>query len=477
MRPTSSHTPTRHGGANACLFRGSRIAGVAVALGVLLSLALPSLEARAAAPAFVQTRRRRSPRDDNSQAFTNANTAGNLIVAYVIWSNTERGDAVRQPRQHLHQRGRAHDVGKQLELPGLLRQEHRRRREHRDGDVRELDQRVRGDVHPRVLGRGQGEPGRRDAQTATGTGSAMSSGAVTTTNANDLLFAAGASTSTVTAGGSGYTTRSTAFGNRTQDRNVTAAGSYNATVTQNSSAWVMQLVAFKADSGSSDTTPPTVSITAPANNAQVSDIVNVMADASDDVGRGRRPVPGRRTSTPGVEDTTAPYALAWDTRTWPTARTRSRPGPATAPATRSCPRSVNVNVANASSFQNEVLATGFDLPTAIKFLPDGRMLVVELQGKIKVLPPPYTTPDPDAVPAADQHRLRRRAAGHLRHRARPELRHQPLLLHLLHARVRRTGTACRGSPPTRRSPARSPAASWCSTRIRRTPTPSTTAAR
>ena len=44
----------------------------------------------------------------------------------------------------------------------------------------------------------------------------MSSGAVTTTNANDLLFAPGASSNTVTQAGSGYTTRSTAFGNRTR---------------------------------------------------------------------------------------------------------------------------------------------------------------------------------------------------------------------------------------------------------------------
>jgi glucose/arabinose dehydrogenase len=55
---------------------------------------------------------------------------------------------------------------------------------------------------------------------------------------------------------------------------------------------------------------------------------------------------------------------------------------------------VTVNVANTNHFQNEILATGFDLPTNIEFLPDGRMLVVELQGTIKVLPPPYTTPDP-----------------------------------------------------------------------------------
>ena len=52
-----------------------------------------------------------------------------------------------------------------------------------------------------------------------------------------------------------------------------------------------------------------------------------------------------------------------------------------------------VNAAATDSFQNEVLATGFQLPTAFEFLPDGRMLVAELQGRIKVLPPPYTQPD------------------------------------------------------------------------------------
>ena len=38
---------------------------------------------------------------------------------------------------------------------------------------------------------------------------------------------------------------------------------------------------------------------------------------------------------------------------------------------------VTVNVANVNHFQNEILATGLNLPTVIKFLPDGRMLVVE----------------------------------------------------------------------------------------------------
>ena len=81
---------------------------------------------------------------------------------------------------------------------------------------------------------------------AIGTTAAMSSGAATTTHAKDLLFGAGASNNTVTAGGAGYTVRSTASSNLTEDQNVTATGSYAATATQNANAWVMQLVAFKA---------------------------------------------------------------------------------------------------------------------------------------------------------------------------------------------------------------------------------------
>jgi glucose/arabinose dehydrogenase/PKD repeat protein len=51
-------------------------------------------------------------------------------------------------------------------------------------------------------------------------------------------------------------------------------------------------------------------------------------------------------------------------------------------------------LSSGTRFQNDVLASGFHLPTNIEFLPDDRMLVVELQGKIIVLPPPYTQPDP-----------------------------------------------------------------------------------
>ena len=156
----------------------------------------------------------------------------------------------------------------------------------------------------------------------------------------------------------------------------------------------------------------------------MSGIVNVTADATDDTG-----VAGVQFYVDGVatgsQDTTDPYALAWDTRTVSngahtlTALATDVDGHTTLSAP------VTVNVANGSYFQNEILATGFNLPTAIKFLPDGRMLVVELAGTVKSIAAALYYARSHAIPAAHQHRLRRRAAGNLRHCTRSEFQ-QPI---------------------------------------------------
>jgi hypothetical protein len=63
---------------------------------------------------------------------------------------------------------------------------------------------------------------------------------------------------------------------------------------------------------SSDTTPPTVSITSPASGSTVSGTITVSATASDNMG-----VAGVQFfvdgASLGAEDTTAPYAVTWDT--------------------------------------------------------------------------------------------------------------------------------------------------------------------
>ena len=118
---------------------------------------------------------------------------------------------------------------------------------------------------------------------AAGTSAAMSSGAVTTTNSNDLLFAAGASDSTVTQAGSGFTKRLTGFGNLTEDRVVTTAGSYAGTARQNGAEWVMQLVAFRAAT-SSTTGPPTklAFVQGPSNTAAGATITPAVTVAVED---------------------------------------------------------------------------------------------------------------------------------------------------------------------------------------------------
>jgi hypothetical protein len=79
-----------------------------------------------------------------------------------------------------------------------------------------------------------------------GTSSAMSSGSLTTTAGNDLLFGAGSSDNSVVTFSPGFTTRSVAFGNLTEDEVASSIGAFTATATQSGSVWVMQLVAFKA---------------------------------------------------------------------------------------------------------------------------------------------------------------------------------------------------------------------------------------
>ena len=78
-----------------------------------------------------------------------------------------------------------------------------------------------------------------------------------------------------------------------------------------SAVWVD---AFDVQPLPSDTTPPTVSMTAPANGTTVSGTVTVSANASDNVG-----VVGVQFELDGAalgaEDTTAPYSVSWDSTT------------------------------------------------------------------------------------------------------------------------------------------------------------------
>ncbi|MEV0289632.1 PQQ-dependent sugar dehydrogenase [Kribbella sp. NPDC050820] len=361
---------------------------LAAAMAVFGLVAMPS-PAEAATPAHVQSRAKQVNGALNSLAFSSANTGGNLVVVYLVWNNTSTA-TVTDSRGNVYapaapvQRWNGNTLSSQVFYAKNVA-----------AGTNTVSARLSSStwsglyIHEYT---GMDKTSPLDVSSAAvGTGSAMNSGTATTTNAHDLIFGAGASADTVTAVGTGFTNRRSEFGNRTEDKLVTTTGAHQATATQNGSSWVMHMVAFKADVGAIDTTPPTVAVTAPANNASVSDIVAVSANASDNTG-----VTGVQFfvdgAAKGPEDTTAPYALSWDSRTVGngahtlSARARDEAGNTTTSTV------INVNVANTNHFQNEILATGFDLPTTFEFLPDGRMLVGELQGKIKVLPPPYTQP-------------------------------------------------------------------------------------
>ncbi len=84
------------------------------------------------------------------------------------------------------------------------------------------------------------------AGAGTGSGTTANSGSVTTTSANELVFASGTTGTAFSAAGTGYTSRKIdVYGNIAEDKTVTSTGSYNATATTTSSVWVMQIVTFK----------------------------------------------------------------------------------------------------------------------------------------------------------------------------------------------------------------------------------------
>ncbi len=103
---------------------------------------------------------------------------------------------------------------------------------------------------------------------AAGSGTTASSGAATTTSANDMIFGAGMTTAQFTAAGAGFVSRiiTSPDADIAEDRSVNTTGSYSATAPNSSGSWVMQMVAFRASGtsgGGSSNPAPTVSAISP----------------------------------------------------------------------------------------------------------------------------------------------------------------------------------------------------------------------
>ena len=240
--------------------------------------------ADAANPAFVQARAKQvTTGTANSLAFTNANTAGNLIVAYVVWDNSSavtlsdsRGNTYASVapattwgpnstwRSQLFY---AKDVASGTNTVTATFQ----------GAITSFGRLY---IHE-YSGLDRAAP--LDVSSAsTGTARAMNSGSATTTNANDVIFGAGSSTNNVTAAGTGFTSRLSANRGRTEDKAVTTAGPNSATATQNGSQWVMHMAAFKVDTA--DRTAPTAPTGLTATAASGSRIDLGWTASTDDVG-------------------------------------------------------------------------------------------------------------------------------------------------------------------------------------------------
>ena len=219
-----------------------------------------------------------------------------------------------------------------------------------------------------------------------------------------------------------------------------------------------------------------MAITAPAANAELNDIVTVTANASDNVG-----IAGVQFLVDGQPSRHRGRPSAVQLRLGHPRRHQRRPHHRR-PRPRHRRQPHHHTTTHRQRHQHQLVLqrdprdrVSSCQPT-IEFLPDGRMLVAELAGKVRSSSPVHERRR-HTVPRIDERRLGGGAAGCLRHRPRPQLRDQSLLLRLLHARAPPTTIGCRGSPPTPRRRARSTAVSSFSTRIRRTRTPSTTAAR
>ncbi|HEU4938192.1 MAG TPA: fibronectin type III domain-containing protein, partial [Vicinamibacterales bacterium] len=121
---------------------------------------------------------------------------------------------------------------------------------------------------------------------ATGGSSPSNSGAVTTTNANDLLVGANLVSSLTTAAGSGFTSRmiTSPDGDILEDRIVTATGSYNATAILTGGNWIMQMVAFRAAGSPADTQVPTAPSGLTATAASATQINLAWTGSTDNVG-------------------------------------------------------------------------------------------------------------------------------------------------------------------------------------------------
>jgi len=255
-------------------------------MGIALILAVASLSilspSRAfAAAAFVQGRSTQVTGGTTaSLAFSKANTAGNLIAVYVVWDNTGTVTLSDTAGNTYTAATARQSWGNGWSAEVFYA-----------ANIAAGANTVKATFSTTITNFGllylheysglvKAAPVDGSAS-AVGTSAAMSSGAVATTSANDLLFGAGASDIDVSKG-TNFTARQTTFGNLTEDRTVTTTGSYAGTASQDGSLWVMQLVAFQVATGTLGPPAKLAYVHGPASTAAGSAITPAVQVAVED---------------------------------------------------------------------------------------------------------------------------------------------------------------------------------------------------
>jgi hypothetical protein len=118
---------------------------------------------------------------------------------------------------------------------------------------------------------------------SSGNSATLNSGFATTTAAGDLIFGAGVSDNVVSTVGPGFSVLDVDFGNITESKIAGAPGSYAATATHIGSSWAMEMVAFRAGSGTPVTTLPPVPVSLQSSNVTASSLTLTWSEPSSSV--------------------------------------------------------------------------------------------------------------------------------------------------------------------------------------------------
>jgi chitodextrinase len=236
-----------------------RIAAVlAVTLGLInwFGIGIVAHAATTATPKFIQEKDNQVTSGKTSSIkFSSSTTAGNLLVAYIIWDNTGSA-SVSDSSGNTYLSA----VG-----PSTWPNGHYSAQVFYARNTKTGADTVKATFATNISSSGiiyaleysgvnQTTPIDVIAS-AIGSSPTLNSGPATTTGANDLLFGAGLSDDNVTSAGAGFIARSIAEGNIVEDQIARSAGSYSATAPHDGVNWVMQMVAFRA---ATNGTPPTV---------------------------------------------------------------------------------------------------------------------------------------------------------------------------------------------------------------------------